>query len=1060
MLGVTPVVGQTRWTLGGSGNWSTAGNWSGGVPTATTDTFFTNATGNIAIDLAGAARTAQSLTFGSNANYTLNNQTLTLSTSSTGLVQNGSGTITINSAVALGVNKAFVGNGSGTVTMNGVVSGARVLTKAGSFTLTLTNANTYSGGTVLNSGYLIAQGNNAALGTGGVTLNGGTNQINGLTIGNNVTFSGGALQTIGAVASSLFGITTMTSNGTVITDTDLTLGNANNELTGAGQLIKEGAEKLIINMANNLTGGIRVNTGTLVLNNNRAAGTGTLTFDGGNLTSSGTRSLANALSVLTSSYFIVTNGNDLTFTSSTISSTAGQSLTFTNTGAGTSILGFSGSGFTYAGDINLAGGNATQMGFQNAAGIQTFSGAISGAGSLNKTAAGTVILSGNNTFSGGTTIAAGGDTIASSATAFGSPGNVTINNASTISLRGTNVYINNLTATAATTVRINEAVAGGTTSRALIVAGTVSGAGGVILGDSVNSTANPVLILTSTSATHTAALNLDGNTAGTNPGDLVFSNASGIQTYSGVISSGGRVMKMNDGTSVLNAANTYSGQTIIGLGVLNIRNNTSLGSGANSIATGTTVSNGGALEIQGGITVANELLTLNGTGPAANGALRNISGNNTWSGDINLLSASSVISDLNQLTIGENTTYLDTLSNNTFAITLGGAGDIFLNASLSGSGDVTKTGTGTLTLYANTNYNTGTFRANDGLTVLDTLQNLNGAIKGDIVIGDGIGAASSAQIRWGSAAGPAANEMVINTSAVTVNSDGWLNLNSQVETIGSLTMAGGLVTMNNGAALGTLTVNGNITGNASATTSIISNGTLNLGSAVRTFSIADGAAAVDMTINSVISNGGLTKTNAGTLLLGGATANTYASGTIVSGGTLQLGKTAGVNAIAGNLAVSNATVELINANQIANTSAVALFNSTFDVNGVNETVSSFTLSGSTNYFDFGTGASQFNAGAASLGSGIFNIYNWSGSATQTGGTDQFRMTVNAGAFTNQIFFYSDNGITLAGNGQVVSASLGGGFFELIPIPEPTPTPFIIGLAFVLLFLRKFRRPNL
>ncbi|OYV02754.1 MAG: hypothetical protein CFE26_21830, partial [Verrucomicrobiales bacterium VVV1] len=81
-------------------------------------------------------------------------------------------------------------------------------------------------------------------------------------------------------------------------------------------------------------------------------------------------------------------------------------------------------------------------------------------------------------------------------------------------------------------------------------------------------------------------------------------------------------------------------------GVLNIRNANALG----SILAGTTVTSG-ALEIQGGITTAAEPLTLNGTGITSSGALRNISGNNTWGTAVTLASASSIGVDADTLII-------------------------------------------------------------------------------------------------------------------------------------------------------------------------------------------------------------------------------------------------------------------------------------------------------------------------------------------------------------------------------------------------------------------------
>ena len=85
------------------------------------------------------------------------------------------------------------------------------------------------------------------------------------------------------------------------------------------------------------------------------------------------------------------------------------------------------------------------------------------------------------------------------------------------------------------------------------------------------------------------------------------------------------------------------------------------------------MSSGAALQLQGGITTLAEGLTLNGTGVSSDGALRNISGNNTYAGAITLGSDSRINSDLNLLTI-------DVAAGNaisgTFNLTIGGAGNV------------------------------------------------------------------------------------------------------------------------------------------------------------------------------------------------------------------------------------------------------------------------------------------------------------------------------------------------------------------------------------------------
>ncbi|MCI0680506.1 MAG: Ig-like domain repeat protein [Gemmataceae bacterium] len=81
------------------------------------------------------------------------------------------------------------------------------------------------------------------------------------------------------------------------------------------------------------------------------------------------------------------------------------------------------------------------------------------------------------------------------------------------------------------------------------------------------------------------------------------------------------------------AANTYTGLTTVQTGVLNVQKPQALG----TTAVGTVVNAGAALETEGGnITFVAETVTLNGrgVGPADLGALRNIAGNNTWTGPV------------------------------------------------------------------------------------------------------------------------------------------------------------------------------------------------------------------------------------------------------------------------------------------------------------------------------------------------------------------------------------------------------------------------------------------
>lgn len=74
--------------------------------------------------------------------------------------------------------------------------------------------------------------------------------------------------------------------------------------------------------------------------------------------------------------------------------------------------------------------------------------------------------------------------------------------------------------------------------------------------------------------------------------------------------------KQSDGTLIFSGAHTFAGAVDVEEGIVSVRNATGLG----TVAGGVTVSSDAVLEIQGGIAVGAESLTLNGTGISSNGA--------------------------------------------------------------------------------------------------------------------------------------------------------------------------------------------------------------------------------------------------------------------------------------------------------------------------------------------------------------------------------------------------------------------------------------------------------
>ncbi|WP_162247419.1 autotransporter-associated beta strand repeat-containing protein [Rhodanobacter sp. Root627] len=267
------------------------------------------------------------------------------------------------------------------LTYSGVVSGSGALDKLGDGALTLTAANSYSGGTTLSEGMLVI-GNNAALGTGTLTIEDGTtlsHTSGSKTLANDIVLNGDVTRTasIGDVLT-LNGNIDLGSASRTITNDDWTLTLKGSISGAAGLTLHAGAIVYMRGTVDNSYAGLTTVNG---LNGLQLAKSSGATAIAGDLQiNGGSRVVQSADDQIADTSTVTVNGNYQLFDSSE----AFQTLMGSGTVEGSQLF-----------------GNETL-----AIGSGNFSGSISDTGSdgttLRKFGTGTLRLSGENAYLGGT----------------------------------------------------------------------------------------------------------------------------------------------------------------------------------------------------------------------------------------------------------------------------------------------------------------------------------------------------------------------------------------------------------------------------------------------------------------------------------------------------------------------------------------------------------------------------------------------------------------------------------------------------------------------------------
>ncbi|HKU98385.1 MAG TPA: autotransporter-associated beta strand repeat-containing protein, partial [Vineibacter sp.] len=812
------------------------------------------------------------------------------------IVKTGAGTLVLTAdnppiylfAITISDGRLQLGNGGTTGSIDGIFINNSILAFNRSDTVTIASPITGTGIVEQNGpGTTVLIVANSYL--GGTVINAGTLSVSSdANLGDpsgGITFNGGTLQNTAAF-TTMRAVTLDTGGGTFRTDADLTV---NGDISGSGGLTKTG-------------------TATLTLGGNN-------TFDGPTIIAEGT--------LVAAEPYALSQFSDLT-----VNAGATLRVDSPNGAAGAGSL-------AGAGSVVIEVDSALIVGLNDH--DSTFSGSITGGGSLQKSGLGTLTLTGTSSIggelivccgtldiSGGSFTAAGPTSVAIGTLAVTNGGRLEtsdlfVEDTMRITGTGSTVTVHNFTLIGGPFYPGTLTISGGGVLNSLISAGIDDGSSVTVTGSGSTWAIGDLLAIgPQGGATLTVAdggvvtaggftvigtgstLNLgDGGLAGSIETPVIFNdgqivaNFTDTLTLAAAIGGSGSLTKTGAGTLILTGNSSYSGGTTISAGRLQLGNGGTTGSIEGDVVNnGILAFNWSDTVFFSGVISGSGAVEHNGTG------ITRLMGVNTYSGGT-LLNAGTlwVSADANLGDASGGLTFNGGILRNTAAfvtaraVTLNAAGgtfqtdaDLTVGGVIGGTGGLTKTGTATLILTGNNTY-AGPTTITAGILQLGN-GGTTGAITGNVVNNAVLAVNRSNTLTLGGT--------ISGTGAVQQNGTGTMVLTGTNTYSGGSTINAGILQLGDGGATGSIT--GDVTNNG--TLAFNRSNTLTFAGAISGTGAVqqNGSGTTELTGTSTYT--GATTVNAGRLIVNGAIASTV---TVNSGGLLGgSGTVGGIAANAGS----------------------------------------------------------------------------------------------------------------------------------------------------------------